>query len=178
MGKLMGLFAAASLVAMGCAHAPTKSENRAELVKNAEATVAEMTAKDPALRPLLDQAAGYIVFPIVGQGSFIVGAGAGVGVVYEQGRPVAFAELNKASFGAEAGGQNFSEMIVVRDAAKMNEIKNGNYDVGAEALINVNDRTMVTARSFNQKGIAVFIQNRSGAELKLSLTGQRIKVVF
>src|SRR5262245_12709810 len=91
-------------VVAACAHAPTKPGERADLVNDAHTTLASMQAKDTGLRPMLDKSVGYIVFPKVGQGGFIVGGGAGKGVVFENGKQTGFATVESASLGALAGG--------------------------------------------------------------------------
>ena len=80
-----------------------------------------MEMKDPSLRPILNQAAGYIVFPSVGEGGLIVGGASGNGVIYRHGQRAGLAKLTQAEVGAVAGGQSYSELVIVQvpsDAAE------------------------------------------------------------
>ena len=95
-----------SLFAAACAVAPKTTGQRTGLKIDADNTVAQMTAEDPSLRPLISQAAGYVVFPSVGQGGALVGGAAGKGVLYEHGQFVGYADLSQVSVGAQLGGQN------------------------------------------------------------------------
>src|SRR4029453_18146816 len=91
----------------GCSTAPKTSEERESLRSEASAATKAMTAKDRSLSRVLDRSVGYVVFPNVGKGGAIAGGAYGRGVLYEQGRPNGFVELNQASIGAPAGGQNY-----------------------------------------------------------------------
>src|ERR1700754_1285322 len=53
---------------------------------------------------------GYAVFPNVGKGGLVVGAAHGSGHVYANGVPLGKITLNQVSIGAQAGGQDYSEM--------------------------------------------------------------------
>lgn len=176
MIRALGLCVAMSgLVVAGCAHAPRTATGRSSLEAEANNTLAMMTARDPSLQPLMEQAAGYVVFPAVSQGGFIVGGAGGRGVVYEQGRPVGFAELSQASVGAQVGGQKFAELIIVRDPNTLARMKAGTFDFGGQASATAIRSGTAAATQFGDNGVAVFIQPEGGAMLNLSLTGQRIK---
>ncbi len=51
--------------------------------------------KDSGLEKFFDNSAGYVLFPNVGEGGFIIGAAAGNGVVYENGKAIGMADLKK-----------------------------------------------------------------------------------
>ncbi|MCU1278301.1 MAG: hypothetical protein JWM53_1847 [bacterium] len=123
----------AALVA-GCASTPpdTRAE-RTQLNKEAARTRAAMLEKDPSLRSLLDQSAGYIVFPEVKEGGLIVGGGGAQGVVYEHGRRVGYATLSRASVGAQIGGQKYAELVAIKDKRTLDKMRRGDMDLGGEA---------------------------------------------
>lgn len=159
----------------GCATAPRTASERSELEVQASQSVQAMTAKDPALRPLLDQAAGYIVFPAIKQGGFVVGGAGGRGVIYEGGQMVGFAELSQASVGAQIGGQKYAELVVVRDKYTLAKIRSGDIDLGTQASAVILRQGAGNATSFGDSGISVFVDPIGGAMLNVSLTGQRVK---
>src|SRR6185503_15616439 len=112
--RVIGLIASTMLLFLaGCAHAPTKPGERADLKRDAQATLARMEAKDPSLRPVLDQSLAYIVFPKVGSAGFVVGGGAGQGVLFENGQPTGFATIQHLQAGALAGGQAYSQVVAI-----------------------------------------------------------------
>src|SRR5437868_15327298 len=71
-----------------CASKPQTAAESRNLVQSANATVATMTQRDRGLGNLLNASAGYVVFPEVGKGGFVVGGASGVGVLYQHGQPV------------------------------------------------------------------------------------------
>ena len=159
----------------GCASAPKSTAARAEMHDDAHEAVAQMTANDPGLQPLLDQSAGYIVFPNVRQGGFVVGGAGGKGVLYEGGKPAGFAELTQASVGAQIGGQSYAEIVVIKDKWALDRVKASNFDLGAQASAIAVKAGAAAATHFNDSGIAVFVQPKKGAMLNVSLTGQKVK---
>jgi len=172
--KAIGLLAAFGLM-VGCASAPKAVSERQQLDQDARQSLAQMQQRDSSLRPLLDQATGYIIFPRVKAGGFIVGAGAGKGVVFKGGEPIGYAQLSKAEVGAVAGGQEYAELVVVKDPQTFEKMRNGNFDFGAQASAVIIHSGAADTTSFGANGIAVYVQPRGGAMLNLSLTGQRIK---
>src|SRR5690242_2725177 len=54
----------------------------------------------PNAQQLIDQSYGYVVFPAVGEGGFLVGAAHGTGWVYEQGKLVGEAKISQVKGGA------------------------------------------------------------------------------
>lgn len=174
MRGAVGFLAIASLCVIGCAHTPTQPGERADLTRAAETTLQRMEAKDPGLRPLIDRSVGYIVFPAVGEGGFVVGGGAGNGVVFEHGRPTGFAELRHGEVGALAGGQRYSELVVVRDRGALESMKSGRFDFGARASAII-VRTGASANATFERGVAVFMEPVRGAMVNASLSGQRIR---
>ncbi|HEX6837908.1 MAG TPA: hypothetical protein VF334_15120 [Polyangia bacterium] len=165
-------------VVAGCAATPRTQAKRSELEGQAAEAKEAMLNKDPSVRPLLDQSAGYIVFPEVKEGGFVVGGAGAQGVVYEQGRPVGFATLSRASVGAQIGGQKYAELVAVRDRFVLDKMKAGNLDLGGQASAVILRAGAATATNFSDKGIAVVIDPIGGAMVNASISGQRIKTTM
>lgn len=163
----------ALFTAVGCSTAPRTQAEKQSLVGESEAAVASMTAKDPSLRNMLDRHSNYAVYPNVGRAGAIVGGAYGRGVVFEDGRPVGFTELNQASVGAQIGGQSYSQIIVFENEAALNRLKAGNFDVGAEASAVALTAGAAAATSF-EGGVAVFQLPRGGLMAAATVNGQKI----
>jgi lipid-binding SYLF domain-containing protein len=163
------------LVVAACASAPKTTAQRSELKDDADQALAMMIAADPSLRPVLDSAAGYVIFPEVKQGGFVVGGASGKGVLYERGRFVGYAELSQASVGAQVGGQKYAELVVARDRFALDRLKSGSFKVGGQAQAVAITAGAGTATRFGDNGVAVLVKPRGGAMLNVSLTGQTIK---
>lgn len=166
-------FVALSLAVASCATAPKTTEERSDLQARAQTTLQTMEAKDASLRPLLNSAYGYAVFPDIGKGGFIAGGAYGRGVVFEQGRPTGFVELNQGSIGAQIGAQSFAELIVFSDRASLQRLKAGNFSVSG----NVSAIALTTGAGASTRfadGVAVFVMPRGGVMAELTVSGQQI----
>ena len=163
----------ALFMTVGCATAPRTQAQRDSLVAESDATVATMTSQDPSLRDLLDRSPGYAVYPNVGSAGAIVGGAYGRGVVFEDGQPVGFTELNQGSVGAIIGGQSFSQIVVFENDAAIGRMKSGNFDVGAEASA-VALKAGIAANARFEGGVAVFQMPKGGLMATAAINGQKI----
>jgi lipid-binding SYLF domain-containing protein len=80
-----------------------------------------------------DDCYGFAVFPTIGKGGLGVGAAHGKGRVYESGSHVGDASMTQASFGLQAGGKAYSEMIFFQDKRAFDEFISGSFAFGADA---------------------------------------------
>lgn len=161
------------LIALGCGGGPeTRAEEQAA-ISQARATVQTMTARDPSLQAVLDRAYGYIVFPQVGEGAFIVGGARGRGVAFERGRPVGFTTITEGSIGLQAGGQSFSEIVVFEDPGAFQRLRSGQFDLTADAQA-IALTAGVAANATFQGGTAVFVLPEGGLMAGVSVGGQQI----
>jgi len=141
---------------------------------------------------LFTSAYGYAVFPTIAKGGVGVGGAFGKGRVYEQGKYVGDASVKQVSFGAQLGGQAYSEIIFFQDERAFKEFTGGNFEFGAEASAvaitagagakanttgssvgmsgGKNDAT--TAGSY-RKGIATFTVAKGGLMYEASVGGQK-----
>jgi len=177
MYKLFVVLAASTLIATGCASVPKSDSGREALKADAKQALDEMVAKSPNLTSIMKDSVGYVVFPDVARGGFVVGGGGGEGVLFENGRAVGFAELSQASVGAQVGGQRYAELIVLRDRDALQRMKDGKFDFGGQVSA-VAIRAGASAEAQFRDGVAVFVHPKGGAMLDVSLAGQRVKVVM
>lgn len=158
---------------VACATAPKTASERHSLEESAEATLQSMATADPGVRPLLDSAYAYAVFPDIGKGGVVVGAAYGRGVLFEHGRAVGYVELNQGSIGAQLGAQSFAELIVFRDQFAVERLKAGQFELGANASAIALTTGAAAAANFND-GLAVFTMPRGGLMAELSVSGQKL----
>src|SRR3954447_15017596 len=121
------------LLATGCSTAPESHTDRADLHDDTTTALRRVQRADPSLRDFLDRAYGYAVFPSVGKGGVVVGGAYGRGEVFEQGRAIGYADLTQGSIGAEAGGQTYTEIVVLENADALNKFRGGNFEFAASA---------------------------------------------
>lgn len=166
--------AAALVLCAACAGTPKTQQEGSNLESRARATLDNMKRRDPGLDRLLGQAYGYVVFPDVGKGGFIAGGAHGVGVVYERGRRIGFAELNQASLGALLGGQTFAELVVLQSPQALERVKRDQFAFGADASAVAITAGAAAGARFRE-GVAVFFMPRGGLMVDVSVNGQEIR---
>jgi lipid-binding SYLF domain-containing protein len=159
---------------VGCAPHPPSMAQAESLDSSADATLADMQRRDPGLTAVLDQSAGYAVFPDIGAaGVFIAGGAAGKGVLYEHGHPTGYVELRQGSVGPQLGGQTYSELVVLRDPFDVDKLKANTFDLGAEASAVALTTGAASSAQF-ENGAAVFVVPRGGLMAGVSISGQQI----
>jgi lipid-binding SYLF domain-containing protein len=171
--KLIFALPVALVLFAACASAPETRQEQQALFNAADATLDAMVARDPSLREVLNNAYGYVVFPEVGEGGFIVGGRSGVGVVYERGQPVGYARLREGTVGFQAGGASFAELIVLHNPSALQRLRDGNFQVTAGAQAVVLDRGVARSTDFS-RGSAVFIMPRGGLIGGVAVGGQQV----
>jgi lipid-binding SYLF domain-containing protein len=164
---------AVAALAAGCATTPKTAADRQSLHSEAQGALEGMQAQDPALSQLLDQAAGYAVFPNVSKGGALVGGAYGRGVLYEGGEIVGYTELNQASIGAQLGGQSFSELILFRDRQALDRFKTGSIDVETQASAVLLQRGAATGARFGNQAVLVILAPKAGLMVDLTVAGQK-----
>ena len=149
--------------------------------------------QSPQVKPFFDDAYGYVVFPTIGKGGFVIGGAYGKGLVYRQGVATGSSEVVKLSAGFQLGGQAFSEIIFLQDERAYNEFTAGNFEfdatasavaitagaqakagsAGQTAGASAGPATGVQAPTGYRKGMAVFIHTKGGLMYEASLGGQK-----
>jgi lipid-binding SYLF domain-containing protein len=141
-------------------------------VKEAQETIAVFKKADPELSRLFDSAVGYAVFPTVVKGAVGVGGASGSGIVFEKGKAVGKASLTQATIGAQAGGQNYSEVIFFETVPALTDFKKGALAFAAQVSA-VAASAGASKNVKYQKGVAVFTIGKGGLMAEASVGGQK-----
>lgn len=158
----------------GCSTAPRTQADQMDLQATAQSRLAEATSTDPTLRPVLDRAAGYAIFPEAGRGGLIVGGGYGKGVLYEHGAMVGYCDMTLASAGAEIGGKQFTEIIVFETPTALQNFKSGQFTLRGDASV-VALKSGAAANTQFQDGTAVYVYNQEGLMADASIGAQNFR---
>jgi lipid-binding SYLF domain-containing protein len=125
------------------------------------------------LSRFFDNAYGYVVFPEVFKGGFImVGGGHGKGYVYERGNLVGRSTITQLNVGPQLGGQSFSEIIFFKDREGLDNFKKGNYELNAQVTAIMVTKGMATNTDFSN-GVAVFVLPKAGVMAEATVGGQK-----
>ena len=167
--------AGSAVLLAGCSSPAPKNEAKREtLAVDSRAALQKLTIEDPSLQAFLDKAYGYVIFPSVGKGGLIVGASYGRGEVYRQGQLAGYADITAGSFGLQAGGQTFSELLVFGTEQAYNDFADGDFALSANASAIALKAGAAASAQFNN-GVAVFVKQQGGLMGELSLGGQRLR---
>jgi lipid-binding SYLF domain-containing protein len=155
-----------------CATAPVTVEGKADIEKDAAATLTAAKAADPTLVPVFNSSAGYAVFPTVGKAAAGLGGAYGKGVLYQGGRAVGYCDLTQATIGMQLGGQTYSEIIAFETKDALDAFKQGNFSFAAQATA-VALKSGAGANAKFKDGVAVFTMDETGLMYEAAVGGQK-----
>lgn len=136
---------------------------------------AEMLKQDPSMQRFFDAAAGWVIIPTVGKGGIGIGGARGKGLLYEGGDPVGEVTMTQLTIGFQWGGQAYSQFMFFENQAAVDEFKEGNYELGAQAsAVAVTAGASADANFIN--GVAIFTYVKGGLMYEASVGGQKFKV--
>jgi lipid-binding SYLF domain-containing protein len=161
-------------VSFACQTPPKSEGGKVDLAAAVQTTLADMRRDDPSFGTFLDNSYGYVVFPSVGKGGFIVGGAFGRGEVYEQRRMIGFADITQATVGLQAGGQAFSEVIVFENKAALDNFVSNRLEPAAQASA-VALKSGAAANAKYTDGVAIFAHTKGGLMGEAAVGGQRFR---
>lgn len=150
-----------------------QSQDDQKIINDAEEAKMHLERMDVGLDIFFDNASGYVIFPNVGEGAFIVGGASGNGAVYENGSLIGMADLKKLDVGLQAGGQTFTEIIFFETEDAFNHFKQGKYEFSAEAKAIALEEGVAANANYND-GVVVFVLPKKGLMADLSVGAQRL----
>ena len=149
------------------------SSARAETtITDANDAVARLRKVEPGLKRFFEKSAGYVVFPEIAKGGFIVGGAGGSGYLFEKGKAVGKATLSQATVGAQIGGQAYIEIIFFENAEALEGFKKGEWTMAAQVSAVAVTAGAAKNASYNH-GVAVFTLIKGGAMAEASVGGQK-----
>lgn len=152
--------------------AVAQSEKDQKIMSDADHAKMKLIEADETLSDYFDNAAGYVLFPNVGEGGFIIGGASGNGVVYENGVAIGMADLKKIDIGFQAGGQAIIEVIFFETEGDLENFKNGNFEFSAEASAVAVESGVAVNANYNDGAVA-FALPKAGLMADASVGGQK-----
>jgi lipid-binding SYLF domain-containing protein len=168
------------LVSLGCLAASLPfitaraEDDTKKLAADVQTAMENFQNADSGMKKLFSGSPGYVVFPNVGKGGFVIGGAHGSGLVYEKGKLVGRASLTAVTVGAQIGGQAFSEVIFFETADALAKFKESKLEMSAQ----VSAVAAAEGASKNAKyvdGVMVFTRAKSGLMAEASIGGQKFK---
>jgi len=169
----MFLFALVAMIGIagGCSTAPKNEAGKESLHEDAMTTMNTMKREDPSLDEFMSKAHSYVIFPSVGKGGLIAGGAYGRGEVYQGGRMIGYADLSQATIGAQAGGQEFAELIVFESPNALERFKSNKLRFAAD-LSAVALKSGAAKSAKYEDGVAVFTRPTGGLMFEAAIGGQ------
>lgn len=161
----------AFIVAFG---AFAQNADNQKIMADAQDAKQKLLEKDSGLNEFFENSAGYVIFPNVGEGGFILGGASGNGVVYEGGQAIGMADLKKVDVGFQIGGQAIIEVIFFEDAEALTEFKTDEFTFSGEISATA-VKTGVAEKLDYSKGVIVITMPKAGLMADVSVGGQRFK---
>ncbi|MCE9595313.1 MAG: lipid-binding SYLF domain-containing protein [Planctomycetes bacterium] len=162
----------ACLALAACATAPRSAEGKADIVQEADATLARAQERDSHLASTVRSAAGCAVFPKIGKAAIGVGGAYGKGVLYENGKMVGYCDMSQATVGLQLGGQTYTEIICFDDKTALKKFKHGDFAFDAQASTAAMEAGS-GANTDYAEGVDVFTLNEAGMMAEASVGGQK-----
>ena len=164
---------------------PARADDASEAkstVEKATATVNAFAAdKDfPTLHALLKKAKGVLVYPLVVEGGFVIGAAGGTGVLLVRDEKTgnfsapAFYTMGGLSIGFLAGGQAAETMLVVNTQKALDSLLSTKVKLGGDASIAAGPKGAGANATFTEDFISY--SKSKGVFANMSLNGQVIAV--
>jgi len=170
----MALAATLALAVVGLARTGYAAESEAQLITEAQHTMDLYRKADPGIDEFFRRSVGYVVFPGIGKGGLGIGGAHGNGVLFERGAPVGKVTMNQVTIGAQAGGQEFSQIVFFEVPKALNDLKASKASLSADAsAVAINTGAAAKARFKN--GVAVFTATKGGLMFEASVGGQKLK---
>lgn len=167
--KFLTLILTVSLFTL-IANGQSKKDRR--IINDAKKAKKTLLKADIGLERFFEDSAGYVLFPNVGKGGFIIGGASGNGVVFEAGEMVGMANLKKLNVGLQAGGQAIIEVIFFETSVDLERFKEGKFQFAAEASA-VALKSGIAANAKYKEGVAVFALPKAGLMADASVGGQK-----
>ena len=145
---------------------PSLAADATEIARDAKYALAKLYETTPAAKALGEKAESVLVFPSILKAGLIIGGQGGNGALMVDGEVVGYYRIAAASYGLQAGAQEFSYvMFLMTDAARKSLENNNGWEVGvgpsivivdegvAKSLTNTTAKDDVYAFIFGQKGL-------------------------
>ena len=152
----------------------------AQINSRVSETLVDFNAINTANKPLVDKAAGVLVFPRITKAGVGVGGEFGEGVLQVDGKTVGYYSLKSASVGLTLGLANHSEIIMFMTQDSLSKVTSGNgWSIGADGGITVisGGATGSYDTQTVQKPILGFAFAEKGLIADLSFEGSKISKI-
>jgi lipid-binding SYLF domain-containing protein len=176
---MAGVLAGAALI---CAAHPSVAQDKAkteaaELARTSQVALQQLYASVPLAKELGPKALAILVFPKVTKAGLGIGGQYGEGTLLKSGRAVGYYKTTGASFGLQAGGQQYAYAMLFMNAKALEQLDNANgFEVGVGPSVVLVDEGMAktTTTTTLKDDIYAFVFGQKGLMAGLGIQGNKI----
>jgi hypothetical protein len=161
--QLIGTVIAVALLS-ACTSIPVerRDDRRAEINRDAEETIAQLTQRDPEFAAALEQAAGYFTSRMSAATIAVVGSGRGIGVLVDNRTgDRRYMNFKRTDLGAGLGVNKYRFLVLVEDDETLEQMKDSKYLSGLSSELSAGQTG--ASGNYNAAGYQVFVISESGA---------------
>lgn len=145
-----------------------------KLQNEVKASLKEFAKSNPKVEAYLHSAYGFAFFPKITKAGLGIGGAGGTGLVFDNKTVVGQSNLAQATFGLQAGGQQYMEIILFEDQAALSRFTAGKVKFSGQASA-VALKDGASADINYQDGVAIFTKTIGGLMAEASVGGQSFK---
>jgi lipid-binding SYLF domain-containing protein len=152
----------------------------AELTKSSQESLAKLNESAPLAKELGPKAYAILVFPRVKKAGFGIGGQYGEGTLLKGGQAAAYYKTTGASYGLQAGGQQYGYAMFFMNEKALAELDNAEgFEVGVGPSIVMVDEGMAKSTSTNtlKEDIYAFVFAQKGLMAGLGIQGNKIEKI-
>lgn len=162
---------------LACATMSASAQGRGALEADAKRAYNSLVARVPAAKALGKDAVAVLVFPKITKAGLVIGGQFGEGVLLKRGKPAGYYSNAGASYGLQAGAQQFGyAMFFMNDKALNALTETDGFEVGVGPSVVVVDEGMgKSLTSMNAKqDVYAFIFGQRGLMAGIGIQGNKI----
>ena len=129
---------------------------------------------NPEMKAHFQKAYGFAVFPKITKAGLGIGGAGGAGLVFDDKTVIGESKLGQATFGLQAGGQTYMEVIFFEDQPALDRFTAGKVKFSGQASA-VALKDGASADIDYQDGVAIFTKTIGGLMAEASVGGQSFK---
>jgi lipid-binding SYLF domain-containing protein len=157
---------------ISCSTAPPTQAKLDRLDRMSADTLTRFQQVDPSLTPVLDKAAGWAVFPTVGEGAVGLGGVYGRGEVWVHNKLVGYCDVSAGTIGVQLGGDQYMELIVFQNDLALKRFQTNQWALAANASA-IAAKDGAAAQASYADGTIVFTRPISGLIAAAAIGGQK-----
>ncbi len=145
-----------------------------KLQDQVKVSLAEFAKSNPKVEAHLHTAYAFAFFPKITKGGLGIGGAGGAGLVFDDKTVIGQSKLAQATFGLQAGGQQYMEIILFEDQPALDRFTKGKVKFSGQASA-VALKDGASADIDYQDGVAIFTKTIGGLMAEASVGGQSFK---